>query len=69
VGLAHHPRLETLNVKSLAITDVGVRALACLSKLDLVVFSRPRFSHDALEALRRALPRCEVVVDGTILPR
>ena len=67
LGLVHHPRLETLNVKSLEITEVGVRALARLSKLERVVFSHASFARTALDDLQRALPKCEIILDGLIL--
>jgi len=64
--LLHFPDLQTLNLKSLDISDHALRDLASLHKLEQIVFSHPWLTPAALERLQRELPDCEIVVDGRV---
>ena len=60
------PELHTLNLKSLPLSDAAISRLSALEHLELVVFSGLK-SRAGVEALKRARPACDVILDGTSL--
>jgi hypothetical protein len=53
-----------LNLKGLEITDVGLKYLATLKRLTMIVFSDPKVTRAALEQLQKELPDCKIIVQG-----
>jgi hypothetical protein len=51
-----------LNLKYLKITDIGLRFLGALQRLEMIVFAKPEFTRGGLERLQRQLPDCEIIV-------
>ena len=55
--LAAAPRLENLLISNTAVTDAGLKPLKDVQTLKNVVLSKTQFSAEALDELRKALPK------------
>ena len=57
------PSLETLNLKSLPLSDAAIERLEALPGLYRVVFSGLQ-SRAGVETLKKLRPECDVILDG-----
>jgi hypothetical protein len=67
-GLAAVKSLQQIHIDDSVVTDAGLAELSRMPQLETLVLGKAHVTERGLAALRRALPHCQIVIAGQLIP-